>query len=210
MKHFRVLSNLPQLPEDLEKLSQQTLDDSLVNDPVITHVSAERLARESSQLKLQIDGRTVMATRSQRIDLPVAVVDWIKANIADDFVNIGVSITKATSSYHGAHTDFTRAFTLLYLLEDSGPEAETVFYQEAGHPVIRPKMLGLRITDYSTLTEIESVVIPTRTWVILNADVIHGVRNITKDRRAIHIGFDHDLPFEELPVIQRNNQLDNH
>ena len=122
---------------------------------------------------------------------------WVKENISTDFVDAGVNYTVInevpaghTEVSTGAHTDIVKDFTAIYLLsngrnDEKGPP--TVFWQEQGHDVYRPPQTQAQ--DGSKLTELYRVHIPLRTWVILEARVLHSVEHLLDTRLAFQISF---------------------
>jgi hypothetical protein len=89
-----------------------------------------------------------------------------------------------------AHTDLSRDFLLLYLLEGGGPEHRTVFYQEIGMPKIRER--DMRVLDYSNLIELGGLQIPLKSWILMQTQILHGVENIPNHRISFQIGI-HDI-----------------
>jgi hypothetical protein len=122
------------------------------------------------------------------------VKQWIIENISDDFVDAGVNYTfvvdkpDGLSAYStGAHTDITRDYTLIYLIQTGGDAPPTVFWQEDGQELIRPpKTQG---TDLNKLKFVDSVTIPLNTWCIIDSRILHSVENLTSTRVAIQVGF---------------------
>jgi hypothetical protein len=118
---------------------------------------------------------------------------WVKDNITLDFVDAGVNYTLITEKPEGlecfstgAHTDTTRNFALIYLLESGGPDVQTVFYQEINQPLLRrPRTYG---EDLTKLIMLDQIKIPLHTWVILDSRILHSVENLTRNRVAFQVG----------------------
>jgi hypothetical protein len=122
---------------------------------------------------------------------------WVTQNINADFVDAGVNYTVPVEQpaglagvSTGAHTDITRDYTLIYLLQTGGDNPPTVFWQEEGEPLIRPpKTQGV---DFERLTQIDLVTIPLHTWCIIDSRILHSVENLTHNRVALQVGFLHN------------------
>jgi NAD(P)-dependent dehydrogenase (short-subunit alcohol dehydrogenase family) len=99
---------------------------------------------------------------------------------------VSVSNSTPEKDTNGAHCDLSRNYTLLYLLDSGGEDHQTVFYQEQDKPIQRSN--GERCPDHSRLTIIDSIKVPLRKWVLLNATILHGVINIPKPRISIQVG----------------------
>jgi len=118
---------------------------------------------------------------------------WVSENITDDFVDAGVNYTVVVEKPEGlkqvstgAHTDITRDYTLIYLLQTGGKDAPTVFWQEEGQDLLRPpKTQG---TDRKTLKFVDSVTIPLHRWCIIDSRILHSVERLEENRVALQIG----------------------
>jgi hypothetical protein len=118
---------------------------------------------------------------------------WVVDNISNDFVDAGINYTVVVEKPKGlkkvstgAHTDITRDFTLIYLLQTGG-DAPTVFWQEEGKSLLRPpKTQG---TDFKVLKEVDRITIPLHTWCIIDSRILHSVENLEKNRVALQVGF---------------------
>jgi hypothetical protein len=122
------------------------------------------------------------------------VRQWVTENINADFVDAGVNYTVLadcpeglTGVSTGAHTDITRDYTLIYLLQAGGINPPTVFWQEMGKELIRPpKTQGV---NFDQLIQIDSITIPLHTWCIIDSRILHSVENLTHTRVALQVGF---------------------
>lgn len=153
---------------------------------------------------LTINDQTLVSTQSTRYAIQdSAFINWIKENIVDSWTECGLSVTYANceSSIHGAHTDHTRDYVLLYVLDPGGSDVTVSWYQEHGYPLYRGNNLGRGICDYSTLDLVERIQVPTHTWAIYNVKILHGAENITHDRLTLQIGLTH-ADFQRLKLNQ--------
>jgi len=186
----KILDHLPSVPEhflhEAQILAQTQPEDRQKNTTLNSYNPTFKTR------VLTINGQQTPTARAKRFIVSKDFQEWIQNNIAADFVEASVSITESqrdgvATAIHGAHTDWSRTFVLMYVMDTGGAQCETVFYQEHDQPIWRTD-LGCFVTDYSRLTEIDSVTIPLATWYSIDSTVLHGVRNIERDRVAIHVG----------------------
>jgi hypothetical protein len=187
MYRYRILDQLPPLPEDLYQhamaVSKQGIDQT---------VNTSNKAYTSRTLKKGTEH--FPSTYSSRTELGEEFERWIHDNIVSSWTECSVSRTSASLSHcHGPHTDKTRNFLLMYLMESGGDNCRTVWYQEKSQPFYRPGKQWLAVHDFDSLEEKESVCLPVNKWAILNTNYLHGVENIERDRVAVHIGLDDDV-----------------
>lgn len=189
---YKIIDHLPALPEDL---IQQCLDRAQLSYNNTMPEGADTIkpgllnARTVSK-----SGQNFPSIRVPRFPINDIVEEWVSKNISDRWINIGLatSMPNPQSSIHAAHTDGSRRYNLLYLIDSFNPDQHTMFYQEPEQALVRePNTL---IKNLDTLETIASVTIQPRTWTYLNVRVLHGVENIKGHRTALHIDFDQD-PF---------------
>jgi len=145
-------------------------------------------------------GQEMYARALPRMDLTDVLKDWVDQNISTDYTQIHLSMNldispepgKAKSDSLIAHTDQTRSYVLLYLIDVSNEDQDTVYYQEIGRPLHRKR--NTIIEDYTRVQEVHRARYLTRRWVYMDATIIHDVENVKTNRTAIQIAFDID-PF---------------
>jgi len=148
--------------------------------------------------EVQIAGEKVSCRNNPRFELEDIMSDWVTANISTEWSMIGVGtsvrnqITDYESTLQCPHTDTVRGYALLYPIESSNFDQDTVFYQESGYPVRRKR--GMVHHNMDTLTKIDSIRIPLKTWAFIDTSILHGAVNVQNSRITIQIGFDID-PF---------------
>jgi len=121
------------------------------------------------------------------------VTDWFLENITEKGHNNIKIVSNTDGDHKGAHTDKTRDYVLIYLLESgSKTPPKTIWYNEINQPSVRERKT--RCNDYELLTEISSVTIPLRKWIVLNSRILHGIDQLTSKRISFHIGLEH--PFK--------------
>ena len=117
-------------------------------------------------------------------------VDWIRTNITDKCHAIDIAVTgssKPEINTMQPHTDRDREYTLMYLLQSGGDDHRTVFYEHKNKELVLKRQMNFVFED---LVEVDSIQIPLKTWTILNAQTIHGVKNIPGRRIAIQVALE--------------------
>lgn len=141
------------------------------------------------------NGKSYRNSLRFRYTLDQQVSDWIHKNLSNQYIDCGLSVTFGPSGLLAPHTDALRHFAVLYTFETGGADVRTIFYQEDNYPIERP----LRVFghNYSKLNEVHTVQFPSRTWIIMNAHVLHSVENLVSDRVQIQLSLN-SVPNEWL------------
>jgi hypothetical protein len=197
-KHYTIL-DLPPVPDKYIKVALEMSAEfsALPNE--------ERAKRRTNpfhnpvqrSLKMIRNGQSMSGRTAPRVDFVEIFKDWVNENISQEWnqIDVGVNLPPPNGDYSTAvvaHTDTTRSYVLIYLLDTSNDDQETAFFHEQGYPLHRKR--NTTIEDYSQMVEIERARFPLHTWAFLDATVIHAVENVQGYRTAIHVGFDCD-PF---------------
>ena len=190
--------NLPPVPDDLAKIVLETeVDLTKAQNPLPVRVLTE-------------GGKPYRSRRTPRIGLESQLGAWVTENITDKWDHVGMAKSTPVdpipgghpqdNKRNGPHTDCTRNFLLLYLLDRSNPDQDTVFWQEKGKPIYREHSVYVNEdpTPTEELVELERVTFPLNTWCYVDSRVVHSVENILGRRTALHIGFWED-PFDVFP-----------
>ena len=188
--------DLPDLPEPLETAALALLPDFINEFRSYGHLADVTKLKNfntkynhmSLTRKIKKQGQEILHAPNLGVDLDQDTVKWAKAHIAEEFLHIQISWTPTNRRESGAHSDATRNYTLIYLLDAGGNNVVTSFYQEKDQPLNRPNKTF--VDDYGLLTKLATVCIKPRTWTVLNSTILHGVENIEHPRIAIQIGFD--------------------
>ena len=160
--------NLPKIPVDLEILI--TEEESFKNSPWLVHKK----------------GVYKSSGHYQRCVVKPELEVWIQKNITNQYLH--VSACKMYGEEHNApHTDTTREFTLIYLTELGGKDPKTVFYQEHGQDLYRPRHYH---PDYDKLEKLAEYTLEIRNWYLIDSRIIHSVEGIESTRCSIQVGFD--------------------
>jgi hypothetical protein len=187
MYRYRILDQLPTLPENLYQHAINILEQG-GKDVTINPTNSEYTSRV-----LKRGDESFPSTYTHRVVLGEEFKQWVRDNIVSSWTECSISKTWAAISHcQGPHTDKTREFVLMYVIDSGGEHCRTVWYQEKGQPFHRPGRQWLTINDFDLLEEKESVFLPVGQWSIINTQYLHGVENIEHDRVVIHIGLDGD------------------
>ena len=193
---YKIMDSLPAVPaalvntalqrsNDFAKLSvternQQQINPSFLQGRIITR-----------------DSQFVMSRPTPRADIRDEFENWVNKNISDEWSEIGVSLSLPPddgqpSDFLGPHSDKSRAYVLIYLIEQSNPDQYTVWYQDQGKGLYRKRTTAA--LNFDTLHELDRICIPMHTWVYINANILHSAENVHGSRTSIQISFDVD-PF---------------
>lgn len=114
-----------------------------------------------------------------------AITQWVEENINLDITAVGLryQFGSASTPSHGVHSDATRDYALIYMVDNA--DGEVVFWERDHQPLVTNDIQI--ITDYSTITKIESVVIPSSTWYLINGRILHSIENMTRTRVSLQV-----------------------
>jgi hypothetical protein len=184
---YKIFDDFPHVPEEFISRAYDKIGGELStlpqDKPIKYHWDTIK------QEILTVDGVEKVNASNMGYNLDDEIVDWVHKNIINkDITNIRISISNSTpeKDTNGAHCDLSRNYTLIYLLDNGGEDHETLFYQEQDKPLVRNN--GERCPDHSKLKIVERIKIPLRTWIVLNARILHGVINIPNPRISIQVG----------------------
>lgn len=118
---------------------------------------------------------------------------WIKQNVCEHFNDVGVRFAygKPDVNTAGVHTDQTRKYVLQYMIKTGGGNLN--FWQQDNEPIQRNGRYTL--DSYDELTLLSTVETPEHTWILLNAQVLHSVENLSSTRINVQVSLNYD-PFE--------------
>ena len=190
---YAVLHNLPPIPQHFIDAAME------LTQYIETDIPEDNLNDAYKSRKLTIGDKTgIPVTYQTRMDVNQEFYKWVHENIDETGFDCGVSFTSAhRGNFQGPHTDLTRDFTLLYLIEPGGPNTETVFYREKGQPFQRSQR-QVAPTNLNDLEVLERVKFPVGQWTLLNVMALHGVENIETCRISFQISLNRNKWFESL------------
>jgi len=182
---YKIL-DLPHVPQDIIQQAYKQIDVELDQTP------SNKPKIDWDKIKndvIIVDGIKKVNAPNMGYKLDDSIKSWAYTHITNkDVANVRISVTDTGNGKdtNGAHCDLSRNYSMIYLLESGGENHRTVFYQEKDKPLLRNN--GDRCSDYSLLTEVDSVQIPLRTWTIIKTRVLHGVINIPNPRISFQVG----------------------
>ena len=183
------LDFLPNVPANLlENFEQYKENKHLINIPEFKSIDAE-------------SGKEFTYASYERFDIRGKLLTWLQYNIIRNPIDFGASFNgiKDHKHDHGLHIDYSRRYTLNYVIEPGGDNVITQFNQEEGMPLERlditattippPVLTSALVTKKQAqkIKVIDSVKIDTGRWILLNTKVIHEVVNIQDTRISIQI-----------------------
>lgn len=144
-----------------------------------------------------IDGKIVRGRPNIKFPLSEDFNNWVRENICathdGSFVNVAYQNNEGNGTTAPIHTDMSRDWVLIYLLETSNPDQYTKFWKENDKDVERPRSTFLN--DWDNCTEIGEVCYEVGNWYLMKTTVLHSIHNIKGDRRgriSIQIKVDDD------------------
>ena len=157
---------------------------------------------------VDINGQKITSTYSTRFSMGDEFNQWVNEIIYPSGVvpmECGITFIPGADieggrGHFGAHLDATRNYVLLYFLDLGGDNVKTTWFKQQGKPAFVPKAGDfdpVTVTDYTTLTEIESACFPLNQWVLLNSRVLHEISNIKTIRTSFQIGFNKNIWFND-------------
>jgi len=189
---YVLLKNLPDVPEKFITSAMEILKLRSIK----TDLLKDNLSNDYKNRKVIINNQTQSVTYQTRLDVDKEFDEWVGKHIHPEAFDCGLSITDSKfGSHQGPHTDLTRDFTMLYLLDSGGPNTETVFYEETGKPIVRKERQAV-CNDFSKLRVLDRVKFPLKKWALLNAMCLHGVENIETIRLSFQVSINKNIWFD--------------
>lgn len=182
MTRFYKKLDLPSVPEQLIPDFDRLLSDQIA--PIWSN--RPRTATRGQEI--------VEHSRYDRFEISEELKHWVDTNITDSYKNIGISHMWG-ASVNLPHTDHTRDVTMLYVFRPGGPSVETRFWQRQGYPIHHENKDNNyhynedQPTTYDDLILIDSVILESQQWYILDARCIHSVEGMTGSRISLQLGF---------------------
>lgn len=116
-------------------------------------------------------------------------LEWAKKYVTAQTKDVRSVNTTPGRYRNGPHTDRSRDFTIIYLLESGGDDHETVFYKERGQDqLVRPR--ATHVDDYNNVEKIASFKLAVNRWNIVQGLVLHSIENIPEGRFSIQLSID--------------------
>ena len=210
-KCYQIMDQLPAVPEHLVQQALTIAYNAKSNwydldkRPPVVNAGGNGIVF-GTKIVYDNNNNPIVTRSNPRFPLDDEWNTWVRDNIASEVIESGVSVglmpraTDAEASMGGPHTDTTRNFALLYVIEKGNDDQWTEFFQETGEDVYRP--YNCRPTQLANLTLIDRVCAPLHKWVYLDGRILHGYNNISKNRITLQVSLAHD-PFNvfDRPVL---------
>ena len=184
---YKILDNLPPVPQKYIDIAFDVLNSG---EDDIQNYAIDRFQYQ--------EGKPFSSRNNPRIGLEEYMSEWINENISQEWIHVGIAASTPNSTtgskldhIHGPHTDATRGYVLIYLLDSGNLDQHTIFWQEQGKSLHRKRHVVPE--SYDNLTKIDSIQIPKHTWVMFDTSILHSIENIRGHRIAFNIGFDCDV-----------------
>lgn len=182
--------DLPTVPEHIVDSALQFAHDSARCSPNKS-IMFERAYQKDKSLwfrLLDVFGKQQSTVSVLRFDFDAEFVDWVKSNIVPECLDASLACSLSNSSEDsvmGMHTDTTRDWMLMYLIETTNSDQKNIWWQQRGQPVVRQN--DLQINHFNDVDPIVETVIQPHRWVLFNPMILHSVHNIQGHRVAFHI-----------------------
>jgi hypothetical protein len=178
--YYRVLDDLPKVPEELEKrlMSLTEDDEPYIQDRIRTSKFWNRTGKPG---QIQSFPKIELAEREEGI--------WFKENIHPTATYYQLLKNIESGDNFWPHTDRTRKVGLMYLLQTGG-DPDTVFYRTTDGSPVQPAQTW---PDYENLTEVDRIKIPLHTWVLLDVSKPHSVEGMKGQRISVQLAFDDNI-----------------
>lgn len=196
MTYIRPCRFLPDPPEHFKTAARAIALSPRESDKQNPHLAGPQHLNRTLYLA---DGSTTISVALPRYRISEEFESWCRENISDQWSDAGVSISynHHRSSVNVIHTDRTRDFNLLYILEPGGKKPLTKFYQEKNQPVIRPG--GTYVEDFRLVEELHSEYLVPGVWYLLDGRILHNVQDLESMRVFLSLGFFTE-PFKEREI----------
>lgn len=189
---YEIMSHLPPVPahfiqEALEKVKGTPVKKLYSSVPGIENFKFRNLTLAN--------GGEISSVTSLRYNMSQDYESWVRKNIKDGNIIVGVNQHNLNSNTMGPHVDDAVSELLCFLVQEGGDNVETVWWQEQGHPAERLDKIPTSnyydpaVNDYTSLFEISRVRIPMGVWVRMNTRVLHSVENITSTRTLLTVRY---------------------
>lgn len=147
------------------------------------------------------EGKRFLASPSVRARLPdnfqTEFEQWVKENIIDEFLHVGVNYRHFNSDTGGMHSDTSRDFSLTWNITTGGPNAGITWWQEQGQPLIRE--LGTQLLDFDIAEPVAQLRGHCNGWFLQEARILHSTEGLESPRVQFQVSLNADqIPAEWL------------
>lgn len=155
----------------------------------------ERVSQAPQRSSIECQGVQQRHANHVRLRLGRKWESWVAANIAPHFNETGVSYAMGpglgeTVRSAGIHTDSSRDFSVIWLIDPGGPDAELTFWRDPNQELMLPGY----VTRDDDQGLVNIAVIPGNhgCWYQINTRVLHSIDWITRNRVGLQISYNQD------------------
>jgi len=189
--------NLPTMPDNVKQALEEDVTKALNNDEDLGWNRSDSYNFRT----VEIDNKTVRSCRTHHSHLSETVENWIKENVVPHWLYATLAVTHPVSDLHAMHTDRTRRYLLIYMIDTGGDNVVSKLYKEKGQPLHRhvDNTNQVLITDYAEhkFEVLDESRVQPGEWVMFDTKVLHDVMNIQRERIAVHISIDSNFDFDK-------------
>lgn len=116
---------------------------------------------------------------------------WVRQNIVTDFIDAGVSYA-AGGPTSGAHTDISRDFSLIWLLDPGGDDAALGIWRHRDPKM--PLVWDRHVNFFDSDDLVNLAILPGNPggWYLLNAKILHSVEGLSRSRVGLQVSLQND------------------
>ena len=184
MKNLIYYPNLPPIPDHLLENVKKIVLERIENDPPHPNPLCQR------EMVVFRGNEKLTGGRYRGDEAADPLQQWVRNNIGDDLApkaQVRIASHGEKGNLSVPHSDASRDWSLLYLVDLGGTNVETIFWQEKNQPLRRPN--ATFPSSYDDLIELERATFPSHTWVMLDSLVLHSIENMESLRIAVQVGF---------------------
>lgn len=110
---------------------------------------------------------------------------WVCDNLDLDIDFVGIRYQYGTAEHtcHGAHSDATRSYALLYTIDNA--DGYLQFWKDPAMPEELDR--GHVVYNYTNLVPLNRYEIPNHTWYLVNGQILHSVEQMTCTRVTLQV-----------------------
>jgi hypothetical protein len=157
--------------------------------------AAQRTSQAPVRSHIVCQGHRQQHANHVRLRIGLDWERWVADNIAAGFNETGVSYAQGPEEHEpprsaGIHTDSSRDFSVIWLLDPGGPDAELTLWRDPNQDLMLP---GYVTRDHDQgLVNIAVIPGNPGCWYQLHTRVLHSIDWITRNRVGLQISYNQD------------------
>ena len=206
---FEEFEFIPKLPQNLFDEAMDIALDEDNSTPTTGELNKELGKSIWFREIKDIDGTVVKGRPNIKFKLSSEFDQWISENVCEShdgsFVNVAYQNQEGNGTTAPIHTDMSRDYVLIYILEMSNPDQYTKFWRERNQPIVRNRSTFLN--NWDNCDFLGEACFKLHTWYLMKTTVLHSVHNILGDRRGrLAIQVKVDDPFASKILYNHKEQ----